>query len=299
MKPIKPSWIRTIGALILLLAATVSLSAQVGPGPGGPAARGDFRGRGPGPIGPDDALGFVGFEAGLFGKTVTGAPFTADVSTEAVQILPDGNRIDNKTTGTLARDSSGRTRRDLTLPVIGGYSTSGNTGAPAHAIVINDPVAGVSYVLNESRKEARELRLMSNFFRGNAANRDPNAAPRANSPNVNTESLGTQLIGGISAEGTRTTRTIPAGRIGNEKPIAVTVERWYSPDLQMDILVKRNDPRGGTTVFQLTNIVRSDPDPSLFQVPSDYTVVSGRAAGPPRGMNRQGEQGTPPPPPPQ
>ena len=294
-----PSWIPTIGAAILLLAAAVGVSAQGGPGPGGPAAPGGFRGRGPGPIGPDDALGFVGFEAGLFGKTVTGAPFTADISTETVQILPDGNRIDNKTTGTLARDSSGRTRRDLTLPLIGAYSTSGNTGAPAHAIVINDPVAGVSYVLNESRKEARELRLPSNFFRGNAANRDPNAAPRTNSPNVTTESLGTQLIGGISAEGTRTTRTIPAGRIGNEKPIAVTVERWYSPDLQMDILIKRNDPRGGTTVFQLTNIVRSDPDPSLFQVPSDYTVVSGRSGGPRRGMNQQGPQGTPPPPPPQ
>lgn len=296
MKRIRTNWITTIGAAVLLLGAAVSLSAQGTPGPGAPGARGGFRGRGPGPMGPDDALGFVGFEAGLFGKTVTGAPFTADVSTESVQILPDGNRIDNKTTGTLARDSSGRTRRDLTLPLIGGYSTSGNNGAPAHAVVINDPVAGVSYVLNDNRKEARELRLPGNFFRGNAASRDPNAAPRTNSPNVTTESLGTQLIGGISADGTRTTRTIPAGQIGNEKPIAVTVERWYSPDLQMDILIKRTDPRGGTTLFQLTNVVRSEPDASLFQVPSDYTVVSGRGRGPRRGGN---QQGTPPPPPPQ
>lgn len=282
-------WIAAIGAAVLL---AVAITAGAQGGPGGPS-RGGFRGRGPGPIGPDDALGFVGFEAGLFGKTVTGAPFTADVSTETIRILPDGNRIDNKTTGTLARDSSGRTRRDLTLPLIGGYSTSGNGSGPAHAIVINDPVAGVSYVLNDTRKEARELRLPSNFFRGNATNRNPNSTARTNSPNVTTESLGTQLIGGISAEGTRTTRTIPAGQIGNEKPIAVIVERWYSPDLQMDILIKRNDPRGGTTIFQLTNVVRSDPDPSLFQVPSDYTVVSGRGGGPRRGMNRQG---TAPPP---
>jgi hypothetical protein len=285
MKQIKPSWIPTIGAAILLLAAAVSVSAQ--------GARGGFRGRGPGPMGPDDALGFVGFEAGLFGKTVTGAPFTADISTESVQVLPDGNRIDNKTTGTLARDSSGRTRRDLTLPLIGGYSTSGSSGAPAHAVVINDPVAGVSYVLNENRKEARSTRLPNNFFRGNVANRGPNSSASTNSPDVTTESLGTQLIGGISADGTRTTRTIPAGQIGNEKPITVTIERWYSPDLQMDVLIKRSDPRGGTTVFQLTNVVRSDPDPSLFQVPSDYTIVSGRTGGLRRGMNRQG---TPPPP---
>jgi len=293
MKRTKPRWITTIGAALLLLAAAVSVSAQGGPG--GPGDRGGFRGRGPGPIGPDDALGFVGFEAGLFGKTVTGAPFTADVSNESVQMLPDGNRIDNKTTGTIARDSSGRTRRDLTLPLIGGYSTSGNGGGPAHAIVINDPVAGVSYVLSEDRKEARELRLPGNFFRGNGGNRGPNSASSTNSPNVTTESLGTQLIGGISAEGTRTTRTIPAGRIGNQKPIAITVERWYSSDLQMDILVKRNDPRGGTTVFQMTNIVRSDPDPSLFQVPSDYTIASGRGGRPRRGANGPGT--TPPLPP--
>lgn len=283
----KRSWMPVIGAAILLFVAAVSVSAQ-----GSPAPRGGFRGRGPGPIGPDDALGFVGFEAGLFGKTVTGAPFTADVSTESVQTLPDGNRIDNKTTGTISRDSSGRTRRDLTLPLIAGYSTSGNGGSPAHAVVIKDPVAGVSYVLNDNRKEAREIRLPNNFFRRNAGDRGPNSSTRTNSPNVTTESLGTQLIGGISAEGTRTTRTIPAGQIGNEKPIAVTVERWYSPDLQMDILVKRNDPRGGTTVFQLTDVVRSEPDASLFQVPSDYTVVSGRGPGPRRGGN---QQGAPPP----
>lgn len=282
----KRSLMPTIGATILLLAAAVSVSAQGGPS----APRGGFRGRGAGPIGSEDALGFVGFEAGLFGKTVTGAPFTADVSTESVQTLPDGNRIDNKTTGTIARDSAGRTRRDLTLPLIGGYSTSGNSGGPARAVVIKDPVAGVSYVLNDNRKEAREMRLPTNFFRRNAGG--PNSSPRTNSPNVTTESLGTQLIGGISAEGKRTTRTIPAGQIGNEKPIAVTVERWYSPDLQMDILIKRNDPRGGTTVFQLTNVVRSEPDASLFQVPSDYTVVSGRGPGPRRGGN---QQGAPPP----
>ncbi len=289
MKRTKPIWGATVSAVIFLFVAAFSVSAQGGPG--GPA-RGGFRGRGPGPIGPDDALGFVGFEAGLFGKTVTGAPFTADVSTESIHVLPDGNRIDNKTTGTIARDSSGRTRRDLTLPLIGGYSTSSNGRGPAHAVVINDPVAGVSYVLNDNRKEAREMRLPKNLFRYNDGGRGANSAARATSPDVTTESLGTQLIGGISAEGTRTTRTIPAGQIGNEKPIAVTVERWYSPDLQMDVLIKRNDPRVGSTVFQLTNIVRSEPDASLFQVPSDYTVVSGRGGGPRRGMKRQGT--TPP-----
>jgi hypothetical protein len=285
-------WIAILSAGLLLGAgATIAQNGAAGP----PPPRGGFRGMGPRAMGPDDALGFVGFEAGLFGKTVTGAPFTADVSTETTEVLSDGNRIDNKTTGTLARDSEGRTRRDLTLPLIGGYSTAGNGSGPAHAVVINDPVAGYSYVLNQNRMQARQTRLLNNFFHGNAANRNPDSAPPSNSPNVTTQSLGTQMIGGIEAEGTLTTRTIPAGQIGNEKAIQVTVERWYSPDLQMDILIKRSDPRGGTTVFQVTNVVRSEPDASLFQVPSDYTVVSGRGPGPRRGMNRQ----TAPPPPPQ
>jgi len=73
-----------------------------------------------------------------------------------------------------------------------------------------------------------------------------------------------------------------------------TVDRWYSPDLRTEVMIKRTDPRGGTTVFQLTNITRGEPDSSLFQVPSDYTVVSGRGPGDgPRGMARRG--GAPPP----
>jgi hypothetical protein len=88
-------------------------------------------------------------------------------------------------------------------------------------------------------------------------------------------SLGTQEIEGIQAQGTRTTETIPAGKIGNEKPIVITTERWYSPDLQVDVLVKHNDPRMGEVVYQLTNVSREEPDPSLFQVPADYTVQEG------------------------
>ncbi len=100
------------------------------------------------------------------------------------------------------------------------------------------------------------------------------------------------MIGGVSAQGARTTRTIPEGTIGNEKPIVVTVDRWYSPDLQMNVMIKRSDPRTGDSVFQLANIVRSEPDASLFQVPSDYAVKEGGKMG-------MGRKGPMPPPPPQ
>jgi hypothetical protein len=102
---------------------------------------------------------------------------------------------------------------------------------------------------------------------------------------VNKESLGGQIIEGVNAEGTRVTFTIAAGKIGNERPIVTVNERWYSPELQTVVLSKNSDPRMGETTYRLTNIVRSEPDPALFQVPADYTVNEGRGfnfrTGPP------------------
>jgi hypothetical protein len=87
-----------------------------------------------------------------------------------------------------------------------------------------------------------------------------------------TEKLGTQVIEGVAAEGTRTTITIPAGEIGNERPISIVNERWYSPELKTVVMTKHSDPRTGETVFRLTNISREEPPLNLFEVPTDYTV---------------------------
>jgi hypothetical protein len=92
---------------------------------------------------------------------------------------------------------------------------------------------------------------------------------------VNQEQLGTQTIEGVAAEGTRVTFTIPAGKIGNDRPIVTVNERWYSQELQTVVMSKNSDPRMGETTYRLTNIDRSEPDPSLFQVPPDYTIQEG------------------------
>jgi len=84
-------------------------------------------------------------------------------------------------------------------------------------------------------------------------------------------------INGVLATGHRTTLTIAAGEIGNDRPIVVTSETWYSSDLQMVVKSSNSDPRFGDTSFELTNIVRSEPDPSLFQIPADYTVIEPKA----------------------
>ncbi len=101
------------------------------------------------------------------------------------------------------------------------------------------------------------------------------------------ESLGKQMMEGVEAEGTRTIATIPAGTLGNEQPIQIVSERWYSPELQTVVMTRHSDPRVGETTFRLTNINRGEPARSLFEVPADYTVKE----GPPTFMRRMKKPG--------
>jgi len=103
----------------------------------------------------------------------------------------------------------------------------------------------------------------------------------ASRPEQRSESLGTQLMEGVEAEGTRSISTIPAGAIGNDFAIEIVSERWYSPALQAVVLSLHKDPRMGETTYRLSNIQRTEPSPSLFEVPEGYTVIEPRAFPPP------------------
>jgi hypothetical protein len=224
------------------------------------------------------------------------------MTNETVQTLADGNRIVQSTSGTIARDSEGRTRQDMNLPAIGNLSAS---NAP-HLVFIHDPVAQTSYSLNLTDKTAQKMPvpppLLSQapppdaggdffYMQSRRVEADsaqgPPAVPQIPDMvtakvlmtdakgQVTTEDLGSQTMQGVYATGVRTTRTIPAGEIGNEQPIRIVTEVWTSPDLKTVVYSKRTDPRMGEQTFQLTNISRSEPDPSLFTVPSDFKVVDG------------------------
>ena len=99
--------------------------------------------------------------------------------------------------------------------------------------------------------------------------------------NVKRETLAAQTMNGTIASGTRLTRTIPAGTIGNSQAIETVRETWMADDLKVPLMTKVSDPRTGTSTTELTNINRSQPDPSLFQIPADYTVK--KAPGGPGG----------------
>jgi hypothetical protein len=269
-------------AAALAFSAWTAFAQSGNPAPAGPPPHDEdvmyLATGGPGPDGPVGPIAIIGFEGGFEGKTVSGLPFTATVSVQNSQVLADGNQIQNTSTGTLARDSQGRTHRDMTLPAIGPMA---GRSAP-HVSMINDPVANVHYMLDPDKKEAHEM-----SWHGHKDGRHggpKGAAIRAGShgeepdqANVTTTSLGVKTFNGVSATGTLVTRTIPAGAIGNQKPIVITNERWYSADLQIVVLSKTSDPRMGDFVRQLTNIQTTEPDPSLFQVPAGYTIVKGDA----------------------
>jgi hypothetical protein len=235
----------------------------------------------------------LGFEGMHPGKVVKGAPFSATGNSDTTQTLQDGTTIHRTTSTALYRDSAGRVRREVTLSGLGPLQTSGK---PRTMIMIGDPVAGVHYMLNPDQKVAHKMALPNGGKHGDAQafeqKMQKHMAKEEASGEVKNESLGTQAINGVNAAGTRITRTIPAGQIGNDKPIQIVLERWYSPDLQMVVKSTRTDPRFGTTTYTLSNVQRTEPAAALFTVPSDYTVNEGRPGGP--GGHRHGFHGGPP-----
>lgn len=244
-----------------------------------------------GPLGGAVGVGVIGAEM-MGGSPVSGAPYSAEAVTETTQTLPDGNRIVNKSTSKIYRDSAGRERREQPLPSFGKLA-SGDT-APV-MIMISDPVAKVNYSLETRSKTATKmpapglLRMSDKggmvggtfaaiapapavggggnqiFFSQGRLATAPQSAQKK-------EDLGQRTIEGVVADGTRTTTTIPAGEVGNERPIDVVSERWYSSDLQVLVMSKDTDPRMGETTYQLTNVSRVEPAASFFEVPADYQL---------------------------
>jgi len=216
--------------------------------------------------------GFEGRGAGslLHGATVTGAPFSAVQVTTHQQTLANGNVIQRQEQTNLFRDSQGRVREETTF--------TGPDGQGSHSMVtISDPVAQAEWRLNPQTKTASEMPTWQHQTGGPRTRTAGAPRPHQGSANVVKEDLGAQTVNGVPATGTRMTRTIPAGAMGNAQPMQIVRETWVSSDLQVPVTVKISDPRFGTTVTQLTNISRAEPDAALFQAPADYTVGHGRA----------------------
>lgn len=277
------------GALVLLVGST-PLLAQGRPGPRGPERHG------PPPDGGPDGPGFrfLSSEMRSGGKVVKGAPYSAEAITESTQTLTNGTKLVRRATALVYRDSEGRMRREQSASPVGPFATSGD--AP-RLIFITDPVAGVAWTLWPDSHTARKMALPPE-----GKNKPPHERPqpppdrppfdddRREPPpfgEARTETLDKQMIEGVQAEGRRVTVTIPVNQIGNDRPLEIISERWYSPELQTTVLSRHSDPRWGETVYKLTKISRSEPDRSLFTVPGDYTIKEEPWGRPPWGGERR------------
>ena len=205
------------------------------------------------------------------GKTVTGIPLTAQIVLTHQNTLSDGNQISRTTQTTLYRDSQGRTRREMTVDA----ATPATASVKHTIIMINDPVSGKRYMLDPTNKTAREM-PSPHGPRDHADRQAADILKKTLSKDVQRDQLGTKTISGYEASGEKVTRTIAAGEIGNQKPMEVVTERWFSGDLQLPVLIVHTDPMMGTATTKVTSVTRGEPDASLFQVPSDYKLVSGR-----------------------
>jgi len=223
-----------------------------------------------------------------------GAPFCAVITTEHTQMFADGNRIHTTDSSTLCRDRQGRIRREGNVNLLGAVPQ----GFAPKLITIIDPVAGSRYMLDSDNKIAHRFSIspypapapsglpdrghfvmyqrigtgtpelsMGSDVMFKAAGKSPEE------PAPITEDLGDQQIDGIHMRGRRLTTIIPAGTMGNEQPITVSSEQWYSPELKATVMTKHTDPWAGELKTQFKDVNTAIPDPSLFAVPTDYKVV--------------------------
>jgi hypothetical protein len=247
-----------------------------------------------------------------FGGVAKGAPFSADIVHEFTQVLADGNRIHRESQGKIFRDAEGRNRSEVEDEMIGGTATPRITihdpvaqtfitlypqtktaivnhtnvyrdasgrgigvGSGTGSGVVTDATgrrigigasAGNGAVTGAQTPE--ELLAKLKALQGSQG--DVQITKR--STQMSSEQLGKKEIEGFIASGNRHSRTIPAGEIGNEKPIVSSTETWFCEDLKTTLLSVTDDPQTGQRITRLTNIRVGDPDPQLFQIPPDYTV---------------------------
>ena len=238
-----------------------------------------------------------------------GAPYSAETYVEGTQTLADGNRINRKTTGRVFRDGEGRTRREEDRPngvvsisitdPVGGYSYSLDTRNKVAwrtpmgtSRVIMDKVEAtwVEAARGDAEKRVAEV-TAAGSGRGVATTTNPAGASAGGGGGAVQTVTGSytrmampaiaptpaaplerKILEGVQVEGRKTTTTIPAGQIGNEQPLTIVSEQWRSPELNLLIMTRHADPRTGESTYRLTNIIRAEPDRSLFMVPPDYEV---------------------------
>jgi hypothetical protein len=205
-------------------------------------------------------------------RSIPNAPFSADVVKQSTQTLPDGAQALVETNGKMFRDAAGRTRTETELK-----STIGSAQS-LHYITIFDPVARLNVRLDPQTKtatlfpfpagptRAAQARL-KNALAARSAMASSRPAP------VAAKDLGVSTLQGFAVTGTRRTVPAAANLPGSARARNVVVESWFSPELQIELQSKTEDPTLGVSTTKLVNIGNADPFAAMFQIPSGYINV--------------------------
>jgi hypothetical protein len=201
----------------------------------------------------------------MYVPTTPNAPFTA----KSVAVLTQnrqGSTVPFGFMSLVARDSSGRTYFENRRP----FAPSGEPLPRTYFIVI-DPGEHTRTMCYVATKTCR-----INAFRHvtDADSETDVEAPRATA--TESVSLGTRMMESIPVVGTRDTTAIAAGAYGNRQPFFVTKEVWHSPDLNLDVLITRTDPRWVEQTRKMTEISPGEPDATYFAIPGDYQLLDNR-----------------------
>jgi hypothetical protein len=210
------------------------------------------------------------FSSGINLRSVAGAPFSANVVSQSTQVLADGTPVTRETYGKMFRDSAGRTRSETEL------ETSVAGVAVRRFVTIVDPVQGTSTVLDVAAKSATVFHLPSapavatSNLKLTAATQVGRAGVKQVIP-PGFENLGIMMMEGFAVTGTRRAGASAASTAKSTLPNTVT-ESWFSKELKVDLLVTRQGTQSANRTTKLTNITPGEPDPTVFQIPADYTV---------------------------
>lgn len=195
---------------------------------------------------------------------IPGLSFSAKAEVETTQTLPDGTTVARRTFNIIARDFRGRTHNEM-------RAWTPADGSEPHLTysILFDPDTRAKTYLYPSTRLARQFILK-------APAQTPTPAVTANplAPTIQKEDLGTDFQDGLQLKGIRETKNYAPGTVGNDRPLSITNEYWYSADLHLNISVKRIDPRFGIQTVRITGLRRDEPDALLFEVPADYKLVN-------------------------
>lgn len=194
----------------------------------------------------------------------TGKPFSGRDHIEWTRTLEDGSVVSTELYAFLARDSQGRIYREHAsfVPV------NSNQPVKRREIDMLDPVAHTRTVCVMAKRRC----AITNYYASAKFTPPPTGLQAHGTRYLSREAIGIDTIDGLSVLGTRETLTINAGAVGNSAPLVATKEFWYSPDLEINLLTTRKDPREGTQVIHVVDLSRSDPDPAIFQIPANYVI---------------------------